>query len=83
MLHPDHDFLILTRPVKFIHVATGQNGNGVGHGLQSRTEQVHCIKTVDPNDGQPVVFVDTPGFNDTSKSDVVILGEIASWLQEA
>jgi hypothetical protein len=31
-------------------------------------------------DGRPVVFVDTPGFDDTYKSDMEILTMIANWL---
>jgi acyl-CoA-binding protein len=33
-----------------------------------------------PGDRHPVVFVDTPGFDDTFKSDVEILSMIAEWL---
>jgi hypothetical protein len=33
-----------------------------------------------PTTGSPVVFVDTPGFDDTYKADTEILGMIAEWL---
>jgi len=32
------------------------------------------------SDGGSVVFVDTPGFGDTYKSDIEILAAIAAWL---
>jgi len=34
-------------------------------------------------DGRDVVFVDTPGFDDTFKSDIEILTQIAEWLVKA
>jgi len=41
---------------------------------------------VDPlsrrNRGYRMVIVDTPGFDDSSKSDSEVLKEIASWLQK-
>ena len=33
-----------------------------------------------PVDDYPVVFIDTPGFDDTHKSDTEILTIIANWL---
>jgi len=51
---------------------------GVGHELESYTTEIQIIRFqfVDIN----VVFVDTPGFDDTHKSDVEILTMIADWL---
>jgi hypothetical protein len=33
-----------------------------------------------PQDGKPVVFVDTPSFGDTVKSDTEILAMLTEWL---
>ena len=51
---------------------------GVGHDLESCTTDIEIIRFqfFDIN----VVFVDTPGFDDTHKSDVEILTMIADWL---
>jgi len=62
----------------FIDIATGQNGGIVGHELKSCTAAVQAVNTT--HDNHPVVFVDTPGFDDTYKSDTEILSMIAEWL---
>jgi predicted GTPase len=41
------------------------------------------VRVAHPSDGHPVVFVDTPGFDDTDKSDTEILSIIAEWLIKA
>ncbi|KDQ52985.1 hypothetical protein JAAARDRAFT_84004, partial [Jaapia argillacea MUCL 33604] len=51
-------------------------------GLQSCTSEIQIIKLQSPNSGYDVVFVDTPGFDDTHKSDTVILNSISDWLNE-
>jgi hypothetical protein len=66
--------------LKFIECATRQNGQSVGHSLRSHTADIRTVRTTHPNGGRPVVFVDTPGFDDTVKSDVEILSTIADWL---
>jgi GTPase Era involved in 16S rRNA processing len=62
-------------------MATGFN-NGVGHELQSCTTEIGVIKVhfLEKSDFD-VVFVDTPGFDDTNKSDGEILEMIAQWLK--
>jgi hypothetical protein len=67
-------------PLKFIECATCQNGQTVGHSLRSRTADIRAVRATHPKGGYPVVFVDTPGFDDTVKSDVEILSAIADWL---
>jgi len=64
----------------FIECATLQCGPTVGHRLRSCTADVRAVRYAHPTDGYPVVFVDTPGFDDTYKSDVEILAMIADWL---
>jgi predicted GTPase len=61
-------------------MATGiTEGIRVGHRLESCTTEVQSVKLLhlDMN----VVLVDTPGFDDTHKSDVDILKMIADWLK--
>ncbi|KZM21060.1 uncharacterized protein EKO05_0011164 [Ascochyta rabiei] len=54
----------------------------VGHGLEACTANVEIYPSTLP-DGTKLFLVDTPGFDDTYKSDTVILREIASWLSTA
>lgn len=64
----------------------------VGDNLQSCTEQVTPIEVPSEivqrylpgwDKANKVVIVDTPGFDDTSKSDTVILQGIADWLADS
>ncbi|KAF7980092.1 hypothetical protein HWV62_39902 [Athelia sp. TMB] len=64
---------------QFIDYATKQNGSSVGHTLSSETSKINIVRCMHPNDNRPVIFVDTPGFDDTNRSDVEILSQIASW----
>ena len=73
------DTSILITP-QFIEMATGQDGQTVGHGLQSRTAVIRTVRVTHPETSRPIVFVDTPGFDDTYKSDTEILSMIADWL---
>lgn len=52
----------------------------IGHGLQSKTahvEEVTC--QIGP---YAVTLVDTPGFDDTNRSDTDVLSEIAMWMKK-
>ncbi|KAF4615012.1 hypothetical protein D9613_003497 [Agrocybe pediades] len=55
----------------------------VGHGLTSCTAEVLPIRLTFPDDDllkhYTIVLLDTPGFDDTSLSDAVILGRITNW----
>ena len=64
--------------LQFINRASGSNLR-VGTGLKSCTDEVN---PVDPFllDGIPVILIDTPGFDETSKSDVEVLKLIAAYL---
>jgi predicted GTPase len=68
--------------MQFIDTATSQNGSTIGHGLTSFTSDIKPVAMRGPG-GQPLVFVDTPGFDDTHKSDTQILATIATWLISA
>jgi len=66
--------------LKFIERATRHNGQTVGRGLRSFTEDIRTVRITHPTNGRPILLVDTPGFDDTSKSDVEILAMIANFL---
>ncbi|KAL8330289.1 hypothetical protein RB593_001345 [Gaeumannomyces tritici] len=54
----------------------------IGHELKSCTAVVDVYPfELSPN--QTVYLIDTPGFDDTAKSDTDVLREIASWLAES
>jgi 50S ribosome-binding GTPase len=54
---------------------------GIGHGLHSFTQDVaiHSFR----RRGRTIHLIDTPGFDDTTKSDVNVLNNIAFWLSHA
>jgi len=65
----------------FIKCATGQDSQTISHSLRSGTEDVRAVRAKHP-DGSSVVFVDTPGFNGPSQSDVEILSMITDFLMK-
>ncbi|KAF1940628.1 hypothetical protein EJ02DRAFT_406290 [Clathrospora elynae] len=54
----------------------------VGHGLDSCTESVQVVPCT-LEDGVKIYLVDTPGFDDSYRSDSEILREVALWLNKA
>lgn len=62
----------------FINTVSGSNLR-VGRGLMSCTETVQPAKPFEL-DGRLVTLIDTPGFDDTSKSDADVLNMIAAFL---
>jgi len=61
-------------------MATGIEGI-VGHSLESKTNEISVIKLSFPGIADSdICFVDTPGFDDTNKSDVQIFEMISNWL---
>ncbi|KAK4553240.1 hypothetical protein LTR86_009770 [Recurvomyces mirabilis] len=54
----------------------------VGHNMESCTNKVAVYPVTLPN-GTNIFLLDTPGFDDTYKSDTDVLREIAAWLQDA
>ncbi|KIM70816.1 hypothetical protein SCLCIDRAFT_1206976 [Scleroderma citrinum Foug A] len=62
----------------FISRVTG-NADGIGHTLTSCTSEVKVTKVEKLAN---VVLVDTPGFDDTNKSDLEILELISKWLNK-
>ncbi|PFH47959.1 hypothetical protein AMATHDRAFT_150885, partial [Amanita thiersii Skay4041] len=63
----------------FINLTSGSNMR-IGRGLQSCTNIVQ-VSTPFVLDGRLVTLIDTPGFDDTTKSDTEILRMIALYLQ--
>ncbi|KDR82096.1 hypothetical protein GALMADRAFT_115026, partial [Galerina marginata CBS 339.88] len=60
---------------------TGQLGKRVGHSLKSCTTVVGAVRIKNHRKyGDRIVLVDTPGFDDTEKSDLEILRIISDWL---
>ena len=66
--------------LQFINLASGSN-LAVGDDLESCTDKVGFADNF-TLDGRPVTLIDTPGFDDTSKSDFDILNMIAAFLAE-
>jgi len=50
--------------------------------MKSHTADIQSIRVTHPASNCPVVLVDTPGFDDTYKSDMEILRKIAEWLKK-
>ncbi|KAI6125339.1 P-loop containing nucleoside triphosphate hydrolase protein [Pisolithus croceorrhizus] len=63
----------------FIANATKQEGKGVGHDLTSCTSGIKATKCC--VEGFSIVLVDTPGIDDTNKSDMHILKLVSDWLK--
>jgi GTP-binding protein EngB required for normal cell division/exonuclease VII small subunit len=66
----------------FINAATRQSGKTVGHKLKSYTADIRAVRYSRDEGSPSVVFVDTPGFDDTNKPDTEILRIIAEWLEK-
>jgi hypothetical protein len=70
--------MLLLNVEKFINIATGVDV-GVSHDLELSTSEISMIKM--SLLGCNVVFVDSPGFNNTMRSDSEILKTISDWLE--
>lgn len=68
--------------LQFIDLATEQGGKTIGNKLESYTTDVQAVRVSHPTTRQPIVFVDTPGFDDSNKSDTEVLRMIAQWLEK-
>ena len=64
--------------LQFINLASDSSLR-VGINLESCTDEVNTADAF-PLDGRPVVLIDTPGFDDSSKSDTEVLKLIAAYL---
>lgn len=61
----------------FIHNVTQQDVV-IGTGIESQTQEVAVIKTI--LEGKEVWFIDTPGFDDTHRTDAQVLDQVGSCL---
>lgn len=52
----------------------------MGHDLESHTSEIKATRCTIGE--ASIVLVDTPGFDDTKKTDLQILESIADWLSE-
>ncbi|KAG6814071.1 hypothetical protein H0H92_003118 [Tricholoma furcatifolium] len=67
----------------FINVATETSSVTVGDDLTSCTQHVETVNYPHPDgSGRNIIFVDTPGFDDTEKTDFQVLEQIANWMKE-
>ncbi|KAL6901318.1 P-loop containing nucleoside triphosphate hydrolase protein [Trichoderma evansii] len=64
-----------------ISLCTGKNVK-IGHNLESCTADVEDVEFM-LNDHVRVHLIDTPGFDDTSRSDVEVIQNIAVWLSDS
>ncbi|KAH7909051.1 hypothetical protein BJ138DRAFT_1156161 [Hygrophoropsis aurantiaca] len=66
----------------FINIATGSECAIVGHNLDSCTQDIAAFTFPHPNDSnRNIVFVDTPGFDDSNRTDYDILRDLSRWLE--
>jgi predicted GTPase len=67
---------------QFINIAVGNNQTTIGHDLRSCTQGVQAVRCTHPeNPDRQIVFLDTPGFDDTSRTDTEVLIDISEWLK--
>ena len=77
-------FLSSSSPrLKIIDILTNQPGRRTGSRLGSCTTKVRAVRLYNhPVHGDRLVLVDTPGFDDTDKSELEILQMVSNWLQK-
>lgn len=60
-----------------------QNVTEVGHALHSCTRKVHALGCLHPDgSGRKVILIDTPGFDDSRRTEYQVLKAIADWLKK-
>lgn len=67
--------------MKFISMVADTD-QGVGHDLMSYTNEIKAVRVRVPDEDIDIVLVDTPGFDDTYKSDYEILQMISEWIKQ-
>jgi hypothetical protein len=65
--------------LQYINLVSGSDLR-VGKGLESCTNNVQ-MSIPFKLDGRSIILIDTPGFDDTTKSETDVLGMIAAYLQ--
>ncbi|KXX79400.1 GTPase IMAP family member 4 [Madurella mycetomatis] len=64
----------------FARLVSGDTSLKVGHSIHSCTQEPEVVRF--KFSGYPIVLIDTPGFDDDSRSDVEILEELAAWMAQ-
>jgi predicted GTPase len=76
-------FFSISPGLKIIDTFTNQPGRRASSRLVSCTTEVRAVRLFNhPVHGDRLVFVDTPGFDNTNKSDLEILQMVSNWLQK-
>ena len=76
-------YISLATRLKIIDTLTNQPGRRTGSRLESCTTEVRAVRLSNhPVHGDRLVLVDTPGFDDTNKSDLEILQMVSNWLRK-
>ena len=74
---------VFLQGIKIIDTLAGQPGKRSGSCLESCTTEVRAVRLSKHKvHGNRIVLVDTPGFDDTNKSDLEILQMVSNWLQK-
>ncbi|KAF5351105.1 hypothetical protein D9756_008394 [Leucocoprinus leucothites] len=67
----------------FIDLLTGQSGQRAKKSLESATQGIEATRMPLPRHPERnIVLVDTPGFDDTERSDMEILSMVSDWLKK-
>ena len=70
------------RLIKFINTIAKNSNIAVGHGLESCTSDISTVRLSFPEwIDSDIVFVDTPGFDHTNKTETDVLKMVADWLK--
>jgi len=86
-LSPDDVIIVVMGPSgsgksTFINTVAKNSNVAVGHGLESCTSEVSTVRLSFPEwIASDIVFVDTPGFDHTNKTEIDILKMVADWLK--
>ena len=76
---PSGECLFVNLNTKFINIASDSNLR-VSDSLMSCTDKIELSRPFQL-DGKEVILVDTPGFDDTAKSDSDVLSLVCDYLQ--
>jgi len=64
----------------FIQMATNGDGTIVEQRMHPYLGDIRAFRYLHPNNSQPVVFVDTPGFDESDKPTTEVLNTLDEWL---
>ena len=83
----DISYLVFRRSIssglKIIDILTNQPGRRAGSRLESCTTEIRAVRVFNhPVHGDRLVLVDTPGFDNTTKSDIEVLQIVSNWLKK-